>query len=52
MPPTADLIEELKTFQQTTRSWKAWEREAMSWEGTAEENTQKYVENIGVQSAE
>jgi hypothetical protein len=52
MPPTADLIEELKAFQCTTPSWKAWERETMSWEGTAEENTQKYVENIGVQSAE
>src|SRR5258708_4444996 len=26
-PLTADLIEELKVFQRTTPSWKAWERE-------------------------
>ena len=52
MPPTADLIEKLKVFQHTLPSWKAWEKETRSWEGTAEENTQKYIENIGVQLAE
>ncbi|KAF8500812.1 hypothetical protein F5888DRAFT_1905132 [Russula emetica] len=52
MPPTADLTEELKAYQHTMPSWKAWLREAMGWEGTAEENTKKYVENIGVESGQ
>jgi hypothetical protein len=36
MPPTADLIEELMAYQRTMPSWKAWEREIMGWDGTAE----------------
>jgi len=52
MPPTADLVEELLAVQRTMPSWKACQREAMGWEGTAEENTKKYVENIGVELAE
>jgi hypothetical protein len=51
MPPTADLTEEMKLFQCMTPSWKAWERETTSWEGMAEENTQKYIKS-GVQLAE
>ena len=50
-PPTADLVEELLAFQRTMPSWKAWQRETMSWEGTAEENAKKYVENIGVEES-
>jgi hypothetical protein len=45
MPPTDDLVEELLASQHTMPSWKAWQREGMDWEGTAEE---KYVENVGV----
>jgi hypothetical protein len=55
MPPTADLVEELMAYQHTMPSWKvwaAWQREAMDSEGTVEENTQKYVENISVELAE
>ena len=52
MPPTADLVEELMAYQRTMPSWKAWEKETMGWEGTAEENKKKYVENIGVDSVE
>jgi hypothetical protein len=52
MPPTADLVEELMAYQRTMPSWKACQREAMGWEGTGEENTKKYIENIGVESAE
>jgi hypothetical protein len=52
MPPTADLVEELVAYQHTMPSWKMCQREAMGWEGTAEENMKKYVENIGVESAE
>ena len=51
MPPTADLVEELMAFQHTMPSWKAWQKETMGWEGTAEENVKKYIENIGVESA-
>ena len=51
-PPTTDLIKELLAYQRTMPSWKACQKEGMSWEGTAEENTKKYVENIGVESAE
>jgi len=47
MPPTADLIEQLMAYQHTTPSWKAWERESMTWDGTAEENVRKYVEKFG-----
>jgi hypothetical protein len=52
MPPTPDLVEEFLAFQRTIPGWKACEREAMGWEGTAEENPKKDVENIGVESAE
>jgi hypothetical protein len=52
MPPTAELVEELMAYQHTMPSWKAWQREIMCWEGTAEENAKKYVENIGVDSVE
>ena len=52
IPPTADLIEELMAYQHTMPSWRACQMETMGWEGTAEENTKKYVENIGVESAE
>ncbi|KAI0285236.1 hypothetical protein BC826DRAFT_1052473 [Russula brevipes] len=52
MPPTADLVEELLAFQRTMPSWKAMQQENMGWEGTAEENIQKYVENVGVEPAE
>jgi hypothetical protein len=51
-PPTADLVEELMAVQHTMPSWKALQREAMGWEGTAEENMKKYVKNIGVELAE
>jgi len=47
LPPTADLVKELLEFQRTMPSWK---RESMGWEGTAEENIKKYVENVGVES--
>jgi len=47
-PPTAGLVEELLAYQRTMPSWKAWQKESMGWEGTAEENTKKYVENVGV----
>ena len=50
MPPTANLVQELLASQRTMPSWKACEREAMGWKGTVEENTKKYVENIGVDS--
>ena len=49
-PPTPGLIEELLAYQRTMPSWKACERESMGWEGTAEENTKKYVENIAMES--
>lgn len=49
-PPTPGVIEELLAFQRTMPSWKAWERESMDWEGTAEENTKKYVENFAMES--
>lgn len=52
MPPTDDLIKELMAVQRTMPSWKASQKDAMGWEGTAEENMKKYVENIGVESAE
>jgi hypothetical protein len=52
MPHTDDLVKELMAFQRTMLSWKAWEREVTSWEGTAEENPKKTVENIGVELAE
>jgi hypothetical protein len=48
-PPTADLVDELMAYQRTMPSWKALQGEAMGWEGTAEENMKKYVENIGVE---
>jgi hypothetical protein len=48
LPPTADLVEELLQYQRTMPSWKAWQKESMGWEGTAEENIKKYVENVGV----
>ena len=50
MPPTPALIEDLLAYQCTTPSWKAWQRETMGWEGTAEDNMKKYVENIGIES--
>lgn len=50
MPPTASLVEELMAYQHTMPSWKAWQKETMSWEGTTEDNITKYVENIGVDS--
>jgi hypothetical protein len=34
-PPTADLIKELVAYQRTMPSWKACQREAVGWEGTA-----------------
>jgi hypothetical protein len=49
MLPTDDLITELFEFQHTMPSRKAWQREAMRWEGTAEENVTKYVKNIAVE---
>ncbi len=51
MPPAADLVEELLAFQRTMPSWKGWQKEGMGWERTAEENTKKYVENIGVEES-
>ncbi|KAF8322371.1 uncharacterized protein EI90DRAFT_3157775 [Cantharellus anzutake] len=52
MPPTADLVAELMAYQLTMPSWKAWQTESMSWEGTAEENIKQYVEKVGVEEPE
>ena len=52
MPPSDDLIATLMAYQCTMPSWKACQRESMSWDGTAEENIKKYQENVGVESAE
>jgi len=52
MPPTPELIEELMAFQRTMPSWKACQMENMDWEGTADENIKKYVENVGVESTD
>jgi hypothetical protein len=41
MPPTADLVDELMAVQRTIPSWKASQRDAIGWEGTAEENMKK-----------
>jgi hypothetical protein len=52
MPPTADVVEEILAYQRTMPSWKAMQQENMGWEGTAEDNIKKYVENVGVEPAE
>jgi hypothetical protein len=52
MPPTADLVDELMAVQRTIPSWKASQRDAIGWEGTAEENMKTYVDNFGVESTE
>jgi len=48
-PPGPDLVQTLMAFQRTMPSWKAWQRETMSWEGTADENIERYVENVGLE---
>jgi hypothetical protein len=52
MPPTADLVEELLAYQRTMPSCKGRQQESVGWEGTAEEDIKKYVENVGVEPAE
>jgi len=49
MPPTPDLVEELLASQHSMPSWKAAQIESMGWEGTAEENVERYLENVGVE---
>jgi hypothetical protein len=41
MLPTTNLVGELMAVQRTMPSWKVLQREAMGWEGTAEENMKK-----------
>ncbi|EIW76845.1 hypothetical protein CONPUDRAFT_168586, partial [Coniophora puteana RWD-64-598 SS2] len=36
--PQPELIGQLMSTQRTMPSWKAWQTETMSWEGTTEEN--------------
>jgi hypothetical protein len=48
-PPTDAIVNELLTFQHSMPSWKALVRGSISWEGTADENVLKYVENVGIE---
>ncbi|EIW76852.1 hypothetical protein CONPUDRAFT_110500 [Coniophora puteana RWD-64-598 SS2] len=50
-PPNGDLVAQLMAVQRTMPSWKEWQKETMGWEGTAEENIKRYVENVGVENA-
>jgi len=45
----ADVIAEILAATYASPSWRACEMEGTSWDGTAEENIQKYVSSIGVE---
>ena len=47
-PLNDGTIAEILAFTRSMQSWKACEVEGTSWDGTAEENIKKYVEQIGV----
>ncbi|EJF59951.1 hypothetical protein DICSQDRAFT_64233 [Dichomitus squalens LYAD-421 SS1] len=47
-PVDDDLIAKILAFQHTMPSWKACVIEGTSWDGTAEENMQKYVSIVGL----
>ncbi|OCB86384.1 hypothetical protein A7U60_g6502 [Sanghuangporus baumii] len=48
----ADVIAEILAATRASPSWKACKMEGISWDGTAEENIQKYVSSIGVQDSQ
>ncbi|TFK45322.1 hypothetical protein OE88DRAFT_1229372 [Heliocybe sulcata] len=45
----ADVINEILTATRSLPTWKACMIEGTNWEGSAEENIQKYVSSIGVE---
>ncbi|KAF8559882.1 hypothetical protein OG21DRAFT_1479760 [Imleria badia] len=47
----ADVISEILAATRAMPSWKACQMEGTSWTGTAEENIQKYISDIGVQDS-
>ncbi|KAF5325850.1 hypothetical protein D9611_001054 [Ephemerocybe angulata] len=44
----ADVVRDILTATRESESWKACVREGTSWEGTADENTKKYSDRVGV----
>ncbi|KAF8555655.1 hypothetical protein OG21DRAFT_1460685 [Imleria badia] len=48
----AGIISEILAATRAVPSWKACQVEGTSWTGTAEENIQKYISDIGVQDSE
>ena len=45
-----NLIEELLAVTRVLPSWKACQVEGTSWAGTAQENIERYVSEIGVET--
>jgi len=49
LPPlNSDTIDAILAATRASNSWKACVMEGTSWDGTAEENIQKYASNIGI----
>ncbi|KAL5492451.1 hypothetical protein ACEPAI_3898 [Sanghuangporus weigelae] len=48
----ADVIDEILAATRASPSWKACKMEGTSWDGTAEENIQKYGSSVGVQDSQ
>ena len=46
-PPDAQVIDNVLTSMHQMPTWRAGTLEGMSWEGTAEENVQKYITYAG-----
>ena len=46
-----NVIAEILAATRAMPSWNACMMEGMSWDGTADENTQKYISNIGVEES-
>jgi hypothetical protein len=42
-----DVVAEILAATRAMPSWKACELDNMSWDGTAEENTKKYLDKSG-----
>ncbi|KAF6750325.1 hypothetical protein DFP72DRAFT_969539 [Ephemerocybe angulata] len=47
----ADVVRDILTATRESESWKACVREGTSWKGTADENTKKYADLVGVPDA-
>ena len=48
----AIVIDKILAATRASASWKACQMEGTSWDGTAQENIQKYITTIGVNDAE